>query len=55
MAKMIDKSFIHHRVLNRSRGAAVHGLRAQVDRDLYQANMRDYIENLDNIEILEAA
>lgn len=54
MGRMIDKSFIHHRILNRSRGAAVHGLRAQVDRDVYQRNMQRYLSKLKNLDIVEA-
>lgn len=57
MPRLIDRNFIHFRNLNSSKGAAVHGLRVQVDRDKYQKDMlrhlsklEDYCQGLDIIE-----
>ncbi len=47
-----DKSAIHYRVLNLSKGPAVWGVRAQIDRDLYAKNMQKYIKS-SKIEIIE--
>jgi tRNA uridine 5-carboxymethylaminomethyl modification enzyme len=54
MASLIDRTGIHFRVLNRSKGAAVWGLRAQADKDLYRTAARQEIENNPNITILQA-
>lgn len=53
MAKAIDKSGIQFRMLNRSRGPAVHGPRSQADRKLYKKAIRLLIESNKNLTILE--
>ncbi len=55
MAKVIDKSSIHSRILNKSKGPAVWGPRAQADRKLYRKNMQEIILNYNNLEVLEAS
>ena len=45
ICKIGDKSAIHYRVLNLSKGPAVWGIRAQIDRDLYANNMQQYIKS----------
>lgn len=56
MGRIIDRSGIHFRVLNRSKGPAVQGPRAQADRDLYKLYMREELEqNTPNLTIHEAA
>ncbi len=51
MGKIIDRSYIQIRVLNDSRGPAVHALRAQADKKKYQHEMRKMLEAEDNIDI----
>ncbi len=53
MAKAIDKAGIHFKMLNSSKGPAVHGPRAQADRQLYQQAMLELLEAYDNLTILE--
>ena len=45
----IDKTLIQSRMLNTSKGPAVHSLRAQADKVEYQKEMRRVIENTDNL------
>ena len=52
ICKIGDKSAIHYRVLNLSKGPAVWGVRAQIDRDLYSKNMQKYIKS-SNIDVIE--
>lgn len=52
MAKVIDETGIQFRVLNSSKGPAVHGYRAQADKDRYKNAMRRVLENTDNLELL---
>ena len=52
ICKIGDKSAIHYRVLNLSKGPAVWGVRAQIDRDLYSKNMKKYI-TASNIDVIE--
>ena len=54
MAKAIDDSGIQFRMLNRSRGPAVHGPRSQADRKLYKKAIGKLLENQDNLSIVEA-
>lgn len=53
MAVNTDKSSIQIKILNESKGEAVHAMRAQVDKILYPQNMRDTILNETNIEVIE--
>jgi len=48
-----DASAIHYRLLNRSKGPAVRGPRAQIDRDLYRNFVIGYIQGFDNLAIHE--
>lgn len=52
MAKVIDKSGIHYKMLNESKGPAVWGPRAQADRALYRKAMFDIINNYFNLTLL---
>ena len=51
MGKNIDKAFIQSKMLNKSKGPAVHSLRAQADKQLYSYEMRKTLENCDNLTI----
>ena len=51
MAKIIDETGIQFRVLNSSKGPAVHGFRAQADKDRYKNAMRAVLENTENLEL----
>ncbi|RAI79538.1 tRNA uridine-5-carboxymethylaminomethyl(34) synthesis enzyme MnmG [Macrococcoides goetzii] len=53
MAKTIDKTHIQMRMLNTGKGPAVRALRAQADKVLYQQEMKDVIENTDNLDIMQ--
>lgn len=50
----IDKTFIQSKMLNRSKGPAVHSLRAQADKKMYSSEMRKVLENTDNLVIKQA-
>ena len=52
ICKIGDKSAIHYRVLNLSKGPAVWGVRAQIDRDLYSQNMKKLIKST-KIDLIE--
>ena len=52
MAKVIDETGIQFRVLNSSKGPAVHGYRAQADKHQYKNAMRRVLENTSNLELL---
>lgn len=54
MGKNIDKTFIQSRMLNTSKGPAVHSLRAQADKQAYSREMRKTLENTDNLTIRQA-
>ncbi len=54
MGKNIDKTFIQSKMLNASKGPAVHSLRAQADKSDYSKSMRTVLENTDNITIRQA-
>ena len=54
MGKNIDKTFIQSKVLNRSKGPAVHSLRAQADKAEYSREMRKVLENQENLTIKQA-
>lgn len=51
MGKVIDRSFIQSKMLNKSKGPAVHSLRAQADKALYSRTMRQVLESEKNLEI----
>ena len=50
MAKAIDQSGIQFRMLNRSRGPAVHGPRSQADRKLYKKAIKSLIQSNDELK-----
>ena len=54
MGKNIDKTMIQLRMLNTSKGPAVHSLRAQADRKKYQAEMKYTLEKQDNLYVKQA-
>ncbi|XP_067837270.1 protein MTO1 homolog, mitochondrial-like isoform X2 [Heptranchias perlo] len=54
-ARVCDQSGIHFRVLNRRKGPAVWGLRAQVDRKLYKRYMQDEIRKVPRLTVREAS
>lgn len=54
MGKNIDKTFIQSRMLNTSKGPAVHSLRAQADRKKYHIEMKYTLENQENLYIKQA-
>ncbi len=54
MGKNIDKTLIQLRMLNTSKGPAVHSLRAQADRKKYQAEMKHTLEKQENLYIKQA-
>ena len=54
MGKNIDKTFIQSKMLNVSKGPAVHSLRAQADKADYTREMRKILENQDNLTIKQA-
>ncbi|WP_288480732.1 tRNA uridine-5-carboxymethylaminomethyl(34) synthesis enzyme MnmG [uncultured Clostridium sp.] len=51
MAVNIDKTFIQSRMLNTSKGPAVHSLRAQADKHAYQKRMKSVLEREDNLYV----
>ena len=51
MGKNIDKTFIKSKMLNSSKGPAVHSLRAQADKQAYSTEMRKTLENQENLTI----
>ncbi len=54
MGKVIDRTFIQSKMLNRSKGPAVHSLRAQADKAEYSRAMRKVLENQDKLTIKQA-
>ncbi|WP_343210228.1 tRNA uridine-5-carboxymethylaminomethyl(34) synthesis enzyme MnmG [Anaerolentibacter hominis] len=51
MGKNIDKTFIQSKMLNKSKGPAVHSLRAQADKQDYSRSMRKILENTHNLTL----
>ena len=51
MGRNIDKTFIQSRMLNRSKGPAVHSLRAQADKSMYTREMRRTLENTEHLSV----
>ena len=51
MGKNIDKTFIQSKMLNKSKGPAVHSLRAQADKAAYSTEMRKTLQNTDHLTI----
>ena len=51
MGKVIDQTFIQSKMLNSSKGPAVHSLRAQADKANYSKTMRKVLESQENLEI----
>lgn len=54
MGKNIDKTFIQSKMLNSSKGPAVHSLRAQADKSEYSRQMRRTIENTEHLTVRQA-
>ena len=54
MGKVIDRTFIQSKMLNVSKGPAVHSLRAQADKAEYSRAMRQVLENTDHLTIRQA-
>lgn len=53
MAKVIDRSYIQSRMLNTSKGPAIHSLRVQADKRLYHDEMKKSLEKQENLRIIE--
>ncbi len=51
MGRVIDRTFIQSKMLNKSKGPAVHSLRAQADKNAYSNEMRQVLENQENLEV----
>ena len=54
MGKNIDKTYIQSKMLNSSKGPAVHSLRAQADKASYSRSMKHTLENTDNLTLRQA-
>lgn len=54
MGKVIDRTFIQSKMLNKSKGPAVHSLRAQADKARYSRTMRQVLESQENLEIKQS-
>lgn len=54
MGKCIDRTFIQSKMLNQSKGPAVHSLRAQADKQAYTRQMRRTVENTPHLRIKQA-
>ncbi len=53
MGVIADKNTIQRRMLNSSKGAAVQSLRAQIDKVTYHTTMKKYLEDLENLDIIQ--
>ncbi|KAG8036174.1 hypothetical protein G9C98_004754 [Cotesia typhae] len=54
-SRICDVSGVHYRILNKRKGPAVWGLRAQIDRDLYRTNLQAELFNTQGLEIRESS
>ena len=54
MGKNIDRTYIQSKMLNISKGPAVHSLRAQADKQSYSQSMRKIVENQENLSVKQA-
>ena len=54
MGKNIDKTYLQSKMLNKSKGPAVHSLRAQADKAAYSAEMRKTLQNTDHLTIKQS-
>ena len=54
MGKVTDKTAVHFRMLNASKGPAVHSSRMQCDKQLYRLTMKAVVENQQNLNIRQA-
>ncbi len=54
MGKAADATFLQSRMLNRGKGPAVHSLRAQIDRRVYGAHMKQVLERTENLALKQA-
>ncbi len=54
MGRNIDKTFLQSKMLNTSKGPAVHSLRAQADKQAYSQSMKSVLENQDHLTIKQA-
>lgn len=52
MGRVIDQACIHYKILNKSRGPAVWGPRAQADRSLYSKSMYNFIHSCHNLDVI---
>lgn len=51
--RICDLAGIHYRILNATKGPAVHGPRAQIDRNLYKSHLHRYLMNYENLHIAQ--
>lgn len=54
MAKVIDETFLQSRMLNRSKGPAIHSLRVQADKRRYHEEMKKRLEQQEHLQVMEA-
>ena len=54
MAKNADKTFLQSKMLNTSKGPAVHSLRVQSDRKMYHVEMKKTMEEQENLDVYQA-
>lgn len=54
-AKSCDVSGLQYKILNKRKGPAVYGLRAQIDRDMYKKSIQESLASMNNLEIIEGS